>query len=121
MVKKEINPLLPSQAQVEKYEISYPVLAKVLSEVKELSKKKQDAVLNKLKVKMVNRILEEIRTFLANQPTAKFLDLLDDETLPTNSDTVLILAQYQAAMDVFYHEYYVWDGVDHRWLTKEKP
>jgi len=121
MTKKGVKSKLPSNAQVETYELLYPILEKVLIEVKELSKKKQDEVLNKLKVKMINRILEEIKTSLVGQPTIQFLDSLDDETLPTNSDTVLILAQFQAAMNVFHNEYYSWDGTDWRWFTRENP
>jgi len=117
MAKKDTQPKLPSKAQVERYQLLYPILEKVSIEVKELSKKKQDGVLNKLKIRMINRILEEIKTVLVDEPTSQFLDLLDDETLPTNSDTVLILAQFQAAMDVFRGKYY--HRPTGRWLTKE--
>lgn len=119
MANKGTQPKRPSKAQVEKYELLHPILENVWVEVKELSKKKQDEVLNKLKVRMINRILEEIKTVLVDQPTSGFLDLLDDETLPTNSDTVLILAQFQAAMDVFRGNFR--DELSGRWSTKETP
>ena len=121
MANKDIQPKLPSNAQVENYEILVPVLDKLFIEIKELSKKKQNEVLNELKVKMINRILREIKTILVGQPTAKYLDLLDDEALPTNSDTVLILAQFQASMEAFHGKYYGFDGIDHRWFTRENP
>jgi len=117
MAKKDAQPKLPSKEQVEKWQLLYPILGKVLIEVKELSKKKQDEVLNKLKIKMINRILGEIKTVLVNEPSSQFLDLLDEETLPTNSDTVLILAQFQAAMDGFRAKYR--DNLSGRWLTKK--
>lgn len=117
MARKDAQPKLPSKAQVEKWQLLYPILEKVLVEVKELSKKKQDGALNKLKIRMINRILEEIKTVLVNEPSSQFLDLLDEETLPTNSDTVLILAQFQAAMDGFRGKYF--HRPTGKWLTKE--
>jgi hypothetical protein len=119
MAKKHAKAKLPSKAQVEKYQLLYPIFDKVFIEVKELSKKKQDELLNKLKVRMINRILEEIKTLLVDEPTSQFLDLLDDETLPTNSDTVLILAQFEAAMNMFRRRYY--NEASRRWLMKATP
>ena len=113
---------MPNNAQTEKYELLYPLLKSILFEVKELSKKKQDEPLNKLKVKMVNKILSQIKTDVLNDdPSREFLDLLDDETLPTNSDAVLIIAQYDAAMVQFHEKYYGWDGSARRWFTRENP
>lgn len=116
MAKKKTQPELPSKEQVEKLQLLYPIFIKVSLEVKELSKKKQDEALNKLKVRMINRILEEIKTVLVDQPTSQFLNLLDDETLPTNSDAVLILAQFQAAMDMFRRQYY--NEPSGKWMMK---
>ncbi|MCH7927477.1 MAG: hypothetical protein IID03_05755 [Candidatus Dadabacteria bacterium] len=47
--------------------------------------------------------------------------MLDDETLPTNSDAVLILAQYQAAMGHFKAKFYRYDSLlyEQRWFTEE--
>lgn len=75
-----------------------------------------------LKVGMINKILSQIKADVLNDdPSLEFLDLLDDETLPTNSDAVLIIAQYDAAMKQFRAKHYGWDGSDHRWFTKENP
>ena len=71
---------------------------------------------------MVNKILSQIKTdVLADDPSREFLDLLDDETLPTNSDAVLIIAQYEAAMTQFRTKHYGFDGSEHRWFTRENP
>lgn len=79
--------------------------------------------LNKLKVTMVNRILAQIKELLEDEPTIQFMDLLDDETLPTNSDAVLILAQFRAAIDQYKERYYRYDSTiyETRWFTKENP
>ena len=120
MARKRKMEKLITDAQAEKYELLSPMLDAILGEVKDLSKKKQDEVLNELKVKMINKVLDQIKELLSDEPTIQFVGLLDDEMLPTNSDTVLILAQFRAAMDIFKGTYYGWDGgvSEHRWFTK---
>lgn len=90
---------------IEKYKILNGILTSVFNEMKDFSKKKQDEVLNELKVKKINQLLEDIRDFLSEESSSKYLDLLDDETLPTNSDAVLILSQYYASMKIFNRKY----------------
>jgi ribosome-binding ATPase YchF (GTP1/OBG family) len=122
-IKRTTNQSPPTNAQAEKYELLYPLLKSILFEVKELSKKKQDESLNKLKVGMINKILSQIKNEVLNDdPSREFLDRLDDEMLPTNSDAVLIIAQYEAAMAQFHEKHYGQDSnYKHRWFTKENP
>jgi len=117
---KRVTPRFTTEEKANKHEMLSPILDSVYDEIKELSKKKQDDTLNRLKVKMINRILEQVKEVLAEEPTVQFLDLLDDETLPTNSDAVLILAQFQTAMTQFETKYYRYDSVnmEHKWYTK---
>ena len=122
VISKTSGQTLPTNAQIDRYELLYPLLKSILFEVKELSKKKQDEPLNKLKVKMINKILSQIKTDVLNDdPSQEFLDLLDEETLPTNSDAVLIIAQHDAAMTKFHQKYYRWVGTVQRWVTRENP
>ena len=123
MRKKGIRKLLPTQAEVNTYEMLHPMLEKIAFEVRELSKKKQDGALNELKVKMINRVLTQIKDLLKNEPSVQFLDLLDTDRLPTNSDAILIISQYAAALSAFHDKYYGYDELehDHRWFTKEDP
>ena len=88
----------PTMSDADQFDMLFPILKSVYYEIKELSKKKQDGVLNELKVKMTNRVLIKVKTILNNDQTIEFLDLLDDVNLPTNSDAVLIIAQFRAAM-----------------------
>ena len=121
-IKKSPYQTPPTDIQTDKYELLHPLLTSILFEVKELSKKKQDEPLNKLKVGMINKILSQIKAdVLSDDPSREFLDLLDDETLPTNSDAVLIIAQYDTAMNQFHAKHFGWDGNNHRWFTKEHP
>ena len=70
-------------------------------EVKDMSKKAPKDALNPVKIKMINRILEKVVAFLeeeGDENATQFLDLLDESLVPTNSDAVLIMSQYVAAM-----------------------
>jgi len=108
-----------TQEKADKHDMLYPMLLSVFNEIKELSKKKQDGALNEMKVKMANRILSKVKALLADDPTNEFLDLLDDEKLPTNSDAVLIIAQFKAAMDQFKDKHYGWNGSENIWNLEE--
>ncbi|MBK7573631.1 MAG: hypothetical protein IPI10_19295 [Bacteroidetes bacterium] len=73
--------------------------------IKALSKKKQDGALNEIKVKMVNKILQKVKTILKDDPSLEFLDLLDEVSL-TNSDAVLIITQFMAGMQQYKDKYF---------------
>jgi len=109
----------PTNAQAEEFDMLWPILKALLTETKELSKKKADNPLNKLKVGMINKVLERAKTLLAADPTIKFLELLDDEALPSNSDAVFIIAQYDAAMGQYKIKHYRYDNIEgeHHWFT----
>ncbi|MDR0438268.1 MAG: hypothetical protein LBH22_08225 [Bacteroidales bacterium] len=121
MLKKEINQNLPTQADVSKFEMLEKLLVSIYDEMKEFSKKKPDEILNKFKVKNINRVLEQIKEILKREPTNEFLDLLDEESLPSNSDCILIIGQFNASMKQFRSKYHGWTGIDYTWSTKENP
>jgi len=110
----------PTQAQIAEFEMLWPILKSLLAETKELSKKKADNPLNKLKVGMINKVLVKIKGILSDDPSVQFLELLDNETLPSNSDAAFIMAQYDASMQQFKDKYYGYDEdeEENRWLTK---
>jgi len=109
----------PTQAQVSEFEMLWPILKSLLAETKELSKKKADNALNKLKVGMINKVLVQIKGILSDEPSVRFLELLDNDTLPSNSDATFIMAQYDAAMQQFKDKHYQYDEnmYKHRWFT----
>lgn len=127
MAKKKSNSeeqYLPSQAEVSRYEMLEKLLSSIYIEMKEFSKKKPEELLNKFKVTNVNRVLIQIKDIMKNEPTNEFLDLLDEEALPSNSDSILIIGQFQAAMNQFRSKYYRnYSSVygDKVWSTKESP
>jgi hypothetical protein len=111
----------PSKAQVEKFDMLRPMLESFLREIRELSKKKPEGPLSEVKIKMINRILTQIKEALATDPSVEYLDLLDEETLTQNSDAVLILGQHNAAMEQFKEKYYGYDDFlgKRGWFTRE--
>jgi len=120
-MKKKDHSNLPTEAQCEKHESLKPLLDSLFEEIKELSKKKPDEVLNKLKVKIINKILSQVKEFLSVMQTVEFLELLDEETLPSNSDATLMVGQFRAVRSQFKSKYYYYEDYENRWHTKENP
>ena len=68
-------------------------------EIRELSKKKPDDPLNKFKLSLVNELLGVANDLLPpeERPFSSFVNF-DEVNLPTNSDVVVVLSQYQSAL-----------------------
>ena len=105
----------PQQAKA--WEIGMPLLKAMYAEFKELSKKKPEGAVSKAKIGVVNRLLEKGREVLKGEDSLSFLDLLDEDDVPQNSDVVLMLSQYVAAMEQFHATYFGWDGQHHSWAV----
>lgn len=121
--KKPIPSDLPTDAQVKQLDMLWPMMESALAEMRDFSKKKPEEVLNPLKVKVLNRLLTDIKKALGEDPSVQYLDALDDALLPENADAVLILGQYKAAMTQFREQYYRYESGtgSHRWFTQEQP
>ena len=90
---------------IKTYEASNDIFEGLIREIRELSKKKPDATLSKSKVKLVNRVLSDLNSFLESEPEGKYLDLLNDEELPQYSDAVLVMVQYETVLASFCKRY----------------
>jgi hypothetical protein len=101
------------------YEVTMPLLKSMFAEFKELSKKKPDGAVNKSKIKIINRLLAKCREVLESELSIEYLDLLEEDDVPQNSDVVLMLSQYVASMDKFHKDHYGWDGLGHKWFTEK--
>jgi len=110
-----------STEKVEGYRASRGIFSGLMSEMRELSKKKSDATLSKGKVKILNRVLEDLKEVLADEPEAKYLDILDDDDLPQNSDAVLVMVQYEDALKAFRSRYRAYDQLEFKsyWVTEK--
>lgn len=120
MAKKDsTGEKLPSKADVMKYIMLYDFLESAYVEMKDFSKKNPDAALNERKVKSLNRILKDIKEILTNEPTAAYMDILDEEMLPSNSDVVLTMSQFRSALENYRKKYRLYNSgsFEHFWHT----
>lgn len=114
---------VPTNKQCEDFDMLSDLLSAAITEMTEFAKKKPTEELNPYKIKMINRILEPLKDILKNEATSRYLDLLDTETLPTNSDAILVLGQYKSSIKQFREKYFVYDIEieESRWNTQEDP
>jgi hypothetical protein len=119
---------LPSEKDIENYDLLCGMLGAQRVEFDLLSKKKPNEELNKTKIKMLNRILEPLNKLLSHEDSHQFLDVLVEDNMPTYSDVVLIISQYETATQEFKDKYYKKDEHQSntirtikRWMTKEYP
>lgn len=106
---------IPFSRKIELYEALKEIFVSVFSEMQGLAKKKPEATLSKLKVAQLNKILADIKIILDGSPEAKYLDLLDDDSLPQFSDALLILAHYDGALKSFHTKHWKFRGHEWQW------
>ena len=88
----------------------------LISEFSVLSKKKPDDAVNKFKIKLINPVLEVANYFVSDKKYKPFADfeLFHEDDLPTNSDILVILSQYNACLEkyfedsIHYYDYKYW-------------
>lgn len=121
---------LPSEQDIKDYTLLIDMLRSQRKEFDLLSKKKANEQLNPMKIKMVNRVLEPLNEMFKQEETFIFLDTLKEEDMPTNSDVVLIISQYETAIIKFKVKYFTLDEYQldkygdkstKRWMTVEFP
>lgn len=80
---------------IEIFEKLHIQIKDIYSELGILSKKSPDGGINKFKLKFVNQLLKHANSLL-NEKYKPFKDfeLFDEDSVPTNSDVVLIVSQY---------------------------
>lgn len=108
----------PTAAQVAKFQYLSPMLDSALAEMREFAKKRQDGIVSAMKIRLLNRLLTDLRGILANEESLQYLELLSDESLPQNSDAVIVLGQYRAAVQSFKKRNHR-DDYPPKWITKE--
>lgn len=101
----EKNKWVPDDKNIEDYELLKDMLYSQKCEFDLFSKKNPNEHLNSMKIKMVNRVLEPLKELFKHEDFYKFLDILNEEELPTNSDVVLIISQYETAIHCFRTRY----------------
>lgn len=115
---------ITSDSAVNIYEATEGVFMALLNEVRELSKKKPDAILSLSKVNLLNRVLGDLLDILRGEPEGKYLKILESDDLPQASDALLMMAQFDAALKSFKGRYYQYISTgtytgENRWVTSE--
>jgi hypothetical protein len=108
-----------TQAVVDTYVPASSIFVGLLREVRELSRKKPEATMSAGKVKLVNRVLTDLLSFLKEEPEGKYLEVLDDETLPQVSDALLAMVQFDTALKSFNGRYHQKIFNEYHWITQE--
>ena len=91
---------MKKRSDIDKFEKVEAQLNALHTELGVLSKKKPDDGINPFKLKLVNSVLEKANDLLEEKykPFSDF-ELFDQDDVPTNSDVVMILAQYLSCME----------------------
>ena len=95
------------------------MLDSALSEMRKFAKRKQDGIVSATKIKILNRLLRDIRDLVKREKSAAYLDLLSEKELPQNSDAVLVLGQSRAALNSFRSSHTRKVHFKPTWITKE--
>lgn len=92
---------LIAEADVSKFLIIYPMIKIIHDEMHILYTTKQDDVLNIFKFRVINKLIISAREILVTEPVLEYLEQLDEQVLPQNSDVIIILCQYIEALDQY--------------------
>lgn len=103
---------------IVEFEKAEQQLYSFLAEVSELSKKRPNDPLNKFKLKFINTTLSRLNKILKSDRPFEGFDEFDIDDLPSNSDVVLLLSQYAAAVHRFRLENTTNDGDDSTWIVR---
>jgi hypothetical protein len=106
-----------TREDVDRFSLLRPLLVALHRDIQELAKKKQDGVLTKSRIAMINRLLKDIKELLSKQPSSPYLDLLDEDSIPQNADGLIIVGQYLSAMNQYFSKYTKTENYQLWWLT----
>ena len=112
----------PTVAEAATFDRLFPMLNAFVVEIAELSKKKPDGIVTPLKIRNINRLLTDLGLLLNKDPSRAFVEMLDEETLPQNSDAVVLLTQWRAALSQYKALHYRQDPGTYqtRWFTSDQ-
>jgi hypothetical protein len=89
-----------ARKDVERFEKVTGQIEAVYDEITSLSKKSPNDAVNKFKLRLVNKVLEDANSLLdgKHKPFDDFT-VFNEDALPSNSDVAFILAQYLNCME----------------------
>lgn len=89
-----------------------------LADVSELSKKRPNDPLSKFKLKFINSTRSNLNSIPKEARPFSEFKKFDADDLPSNSDVVLLLSQYAAAVHRFRLENTMEDGDESTWIVR---
>ena len=112
---------MDKQSDIPQFEKLEQQLHSFLAEISTLSTKKPNDPLNKFKLKFINSTLAGLNRLLQDDRPFPDFDQFDPDDLPSNSDVVVILSQYAAAVYRFRVENTIQDDDrNHYWIIRGK-
>ncbi len=106
------------KSDVPQFEKLEQQLHSFLAEISELSRKKPNDGMNKFKLKFINSTLDGLNKLLKDDRPFKDFKQFDADDLPSNSDVIVILAQYAAATHRFRTENTTHDEGTWWWVVR---
>ena len=105
---------------IDEFEAVEAQLSSAREELLVLVKKSPHDALSPFKLSLVNGLLRRANALLATdeRPLASF-DQFDSDTLPSNSDVVIVLAQYLAALENLRVKHIVWTRGGWYWQERK--
>ena len=99
-----------TQEDVEKraatFQVVEPLIEAMYFEISAMSAKKPDTPINANKTKVANRLFADALSILEGEPSRQYLELIEPDDMPQNSDMVLSLKQFLTALEGFKRKYY---------------
>lgn len=86
---------------VAAYDMCAHIFEGLLQEVRELSKKKPETVFSDLQIKIINRVLDDVKKIFEGTNQETYLDRLDETNAPRNCDVLMVMVQYESALKEF--------------------
>ena len=93
------------QERIEEYHLLEAQLGRAYIEMSNFAKKNPTEKISILKLQLINKILNAIKELLKEEPSTQYLDILNEEDMPSISDTVLIMGQHISALHQFKKKY----------------
>lgn len=111
---------MENKEEVWEFEKLEQQLHSFLTEMSELSRKKPNDPVNKFKLKFINTALDSLNKLLQDYRPFKDFEQFDVDTLPSNSDVVLILSQYAGAALLLRTDQTTEDNYKWYWILRGK-
>ena len=113
---------MKTREDIEQLEKTIGQLAAIHREMSLLSKKSPNDAVNKFKLKRINRALEVANSVLGNRYTpVEGFERFEEDDAPSNSDVVLVLAQYSEEVERYRRDNVVRHDYKHVYVLNGKP